>query len=169
MYKREIVSAIVELKEPRGSSSVSIKELVQDNLPADKSFHNASFMRALKKAVDDGDVVKSANNSYKLSSGLRRNLKEAAAETYKTKPEPEAYKGLRADGDLSLKNKDGTRFLAAPKKGDTFRSCVTACLDGGGDKEKCGKSCALQAKKPAAPKKKTAPKKKATKKIAVFP
>ena len=97
-YKREIVSAIVELKEPRGSSSVSIKELVQDNLPADKSFHNASFMRALKKAVDDGDVVKSANNSYKLSIGLRRNLKEAAAETYKTKPEPEAYKGLRADG-----------------------------------------------------------------------
>ena len=55
-------------------------------------------MRALKKAVDDGDVVKSANNSYKLSIGLRRNLKEAAAETYKTKPEPEAYKGLRADG-----------------------------------------------------------------------
>ena len=55
-------------------------------------------MRALKKAVDDGDIEKTTNNSYKLSIGLRRNLKEAAAETYKTKPEPEAYKGLRADG-----------------------------------------------------------------------
>ena len=53
-------------------------------------------MRALKKAVDDGDIEKTTNNSYKLSIGLRRNLKDAAAETYKTKPEPESYKGLRA-------------------------------------------------------------------------
>ena len=76
-------------------------------------------MRALKKAVDDGDIEKTTNNSYKLSIGLRRNLKEAAAETYKTKPEPESYKSLRADGDSSSKNKDGTmgaRLRALKKK-----------------------------------------------------
>lgn len=55
----------------------------------------------MKKAVDDGDLIKTTNNSYKLSNGLRRNLKKAAAEKYMTKPEPKAYES----GDTTNKKK----------------------------------------------------------------
>ena len=76
---------------------MSIKDHVQANLPAGKSFYQSTFMRTLKKSVDDGLLIK-VNNSYKLSNGTRRNLKEAAAKKYMTKPEQKAYSGLRADG-----------------------------------------------------------------------
>ena len=105
---------------------------MQANMPGGKKWHNAYFVRALRKAVEDGDLVES-NKSYKLSDGLRRNLKKEVAESYKTKPEPEAYMGLsagakEADGDMA-------RRLEPPKQ--------------------------TPPKKKAAPNKKAAPKKKA--------
>ena len=86
-------------------------------------------MRTLKKSVDDGLLVK-VNNSYKLSNGARKNLKEAAAKKYMTKPKPQAYSGIRAHGDSDTEaEKEGSSFLermrrlvnatkkkAAPKK-----------------------------------------------------
>ena len=96
---------------------------MQDNLPAGKSFHNSSFTRALKKAVDDGDLIKTTNNSYKLSNGLRRNIKEAAAEKYMTKPEPKAFESDDTNTNTkkeSLLNRlRALKKKAAPKKKTT--------------------------------------------------
>lgn len=133
-YKVGIISAVTDLKDRGGSSSLSIKDHVQANLPAGKSLHNTSFMRALKKAVDDG-LLSKVNNSYKLSNGTRRNLKEAAAEKYMTKPKPPAYSGLRAEGhsDTNTKKEESTllermRRLAKTKKKVAPNKKAVSCL-----------------------------------------
>lgn len=88
-YKAGIVSAIIELKEHRGSSSKSIRErmLARQNAPAGKNWRDASFAKALKEAVDDGDLVL-AGDAYKLSDGYWRDLKRSVADSYRTKPDP---------------------------------------------------------------------------------
>eukprot|EP01083_Nonionella_stella_P002131 6142_1 len=193
-YKSGIVSAVAQLKDHGGSSSVSIRDHVQDNLPAGKSFHNSSFTRALKKAVDDGDLIKTTNNSYKLSNGLRRNIKEAAAEKYMTKPEPKAFESddtttkkesllnrLRALAPSASepkkalkpkKNKAATKKKAAPKK----KAAMALVQVQKGEEHKESLLNRLRAlepsakkkaaiKKNAAPKKKAAPKKRAARKM----
>ena len=103
------MSAITELKDHCGSSINSIRKHLQANMPAGKKWQNAYFMIALKKAVDDGDLVQ-MNNTYKLGDALREKVAESS---YKTQLEP-AYRSLRAGtgtaGDLA------SRLLADSKK-----------------------------------------------------
>ena len=98
---------------------------IQANMPAEKTWHNASFVRS-----------------------FRRNAKETAAESYKTKHEPEVYRGLQAD---ALEQGFVPRSVSAtPKKKVAPKKKVPR-------KEKKK----VAPKKEAAPEKKVAPKRKA--------
>ena len=70
-YKSGIITAITELKDRTGSSSIAIKKHMQANLPADKKWLNGTFLNALKKAVTDGDLVQ-IKSSYKLSPEFKK-------------------------------------------------------------------------------------------------
>ncbi len=56
-YKAGIIQAITELKDRTGSSMISIKKFMQDKLPKDKTWQNATFLQALKAGVASGDLV----------------------------------------------------------------------------------------------------------------
>ena len=73
-YKAGIVKAISELKDRTGSSSIAIKKHMQANLPADKKWMNAAFLKALKDGVEAGDFVK-VKASYKLSAAFKEKSK----------------------------------------------------------------------------------------------
>ena len=70
-YKAGIVEAITELKDRNGSSSIAIKKHMQEKLPKDKKWMNATYLASLKKAVADGDLVQ-VKNSYKLSADFKK-------------------------------------------------------------------------------------------------
>ena len=80
-YKAGIVEAISELKDRTGSSMIAIKKVMQEKLPKDKKWMNATFLSSLKKAVADGDLVQ-VKNSYKLSADFKKSLAK------KSKPAP---------------------------------------------------------------------------------
>ena len=77
-YKEGIVAAIVALKDRNGSSSIAIKKYMQDHLPKDKKWLNATFLTALKNGVAAGDFVKT-KNSYKLSAEFKKKSTKKAA------------------------------------------------------------------------------------------
>jgi len=77
-YKTGIITAITELKDRTGSSSIAIKKHMQDNLPADKKWMNGMFLKALKDGVAAGDFVK-VKASYKLSAASKTAAKKKAA------------------------------------------------------------------------------------------
>ena len=70
-YKAGIVKAIEELKDRTGSSMISIKKHMQANMPADKKWMNAMFLKALKDGVKSGDFTQ-VKNSYKLSADFKK-------------------------------------------------------------------------------------------------
>ena len=90
-YKAGIVKAISELKDRTGSSSIAIKKHMQANLPADKKWMNAAFLKALKDGVEAGDFVK-VKASYKLSAAFKEKSKpkKKAAPKKKTAPKKKA-------------------------------------------------------------------------------
>ena len=102
---------------------------IQANMPAEKTWHNASFVRS-----------------------FRRNAKETAAESYKTKYEPEVYRGLQANAtehDRALEpdeeNEKPSKYKKKTKK----------------DKKKTKKEKSKKKTKKEKSEKKTASKKKA--------
>ena len=76
-YKAGIFAAITELKDRTGSSSIAIKKHMQANLPSDKKWMNGMYLKALKKAVADGELVQT-KGSYKLSAAYKDKAKKAS-------------------------------------------------------------------------------------------
>ena len=94
-YKAGIVKAISELKDRTGSSSIAIKKHMQANLPADKKWMNATFLKALKDGVEAGDFVK-VKASYKLSAAFKDKSKpKKKAAPKKTAPKKKTVSALR--------------------------------------------------------------------------
>jgi len=85
-YRAGIIVAITDLKDRTGSSSIAIKKHMQARLPADKKWLNKSFLTALKKAVDDGDLVQS-KSSYKLSADYKKKSANVPGPKKKAAPE----------------------------------------------------------------------------------
>lgn len=77
-YKEGIINAITELKDRKGSSMIAIKKYMQDKLPKDKKWLNATFLNALKAGVAAGDFVQT-KNSYKLSAEFKKKSTKKAA------------------------------------------------------------------------------------------
>lgn len=65
-YKAGIIQAISELKDRNGSSMIAIKKFMQDKLPKDKTWQNATFLQALKSSVTAGDLVQVKVRSLRL-------------------------------------------------------------------------------------------------------
>merc|ERR1711971_1079128 len=76
-YKAQIIEVIQELNERSGSSMIAIKKIMQDRLPKDKKWLNATFLTALKNGVEKGELVKN-KASYKLSPEFKKKLKKDA-------------------------------------------------------------------------------------------
>ena len=94
-YKAGIVKAISELKDRTGSSSIAIKKHMQANLPADKKWMNAAFLKALKDGVEAGDFVK-VKASYKLSAAFKEKSKpKKKAAPKKTAPKKKTVSAKR--------------------------------------------------------------------------
>lgn len=61
-YKEGIIKAIDELKDRTGSSMIAIKKKMQEELPKDKKWANAIFLKALKSGVEKGELIKNKNS-----------------------------------------------------------------------------------------------------------
>ncbi|KAL7527394.1 hypothetical protein ACHAXR_001936, partial [Thalassiosira sp. AJA248-18] len=118
-YKAGIVSAIAELKEHRGSSPLSIRNHMEANMPAGKSWNCSSFTRALKQMVADGDLDQDGD-AYKWSPDFRRRVKTEAAASYETKPAPKVDGGdlvkTKASYKLSAEFEQKAAAASKPKK-----------------------------------------------------
>ena len=82
-YKAGTIKAIEELKDWSGSSLIAIKKHMQANMPTDKKWLNATFLKALKDGVKAGDFTQ-VKNSYKLSAEYKK--KAAVALKHKKVP-----------------------------------------------------------------------------------
>ena len=102
-YKAGIFTAITELKDRTGSSSIAIKKHMQANLPTNKKWMNGMFLNALKKAVVDGDLTQ-VKAYYKLSPDYKK--KAAAGLKPKKAPKKKA----------APKKKTAPKKKSAPKK-----------------------------------------------------
>lgn len=87
-YKQGIVEAILFFKERNGSSMVSIKKRMMENLPKDKKWQNAIFLNALKTGVKNGELVQ-IKASYKLSPEFKKKVGK------KAEPKSKAAKKVR--------------------------------------------------------------------------
>jgi histone H1/5 len=90
-YKAGIVKAISELKDRTGSSSIAIKKHMQANMPADKKWMNATFLKALRDGVAAGDLIQ-VKGSYKLSAKAKTAGKPKKAPKKKAAPKKTAPK-----------------------------------------------------------------------------
>jgi histone H1/5 len=106
-YKAGIVEAITELKDRTGSSMISIKKFMQDKLPKEKKWQNATFLKALKDGVEKGDFVKN-KNSYKLSADFKKKATKAAKDAEKKKEDKPKKKA-------ATKKKPAAKKTAAKK------------------------------------------------------
>jgi len=70
-YKAGIFDAISALKDT-GSSSIAIKKHMQTNLPKDKKWMNAMYLKALNKAVANGELTKN-KGSFNLSATKKKS------------------------------------------------------------------------------------------------
>jgi histone H1/5 len=105
-YKAGIIESIQELKDRTGSSMIAIKKLMQEKLPKDKKWMNATFLSSLKKGVADGEFVQ-IKNSYKLSADFKKALTKKAA--------PPKKKAAPKKATTTTK-KTATKKTTAPKK-----------------------------------------------------
>ena len=118
-YKEGIVKAITELKDRNGSSSIAIKKHMQDNLPKDKKWQNATFLASLKSCVASGELIQN-KNSYKLSSDYKKKLtkKDAGAGGKESKPKKKAAakpKSATAKKTATKKKSTGAKKTATAK------------------------------------------------------
>ena len=70
-YKHEIVKALLGLDDESGSSTNTIKEYIQANMPPDLDWNDADYTNALRDGVQNGDLVES-KNCYQLSDAFMR-------------------------------------------------------------------------------------------------
>ena len=56
-YKQGILEAVSELKDRSGSSMIAIKKVMNEKLPKDKKWQNATFLAALKACVTAGELT----------------------------------------------------------------------------------------------------------------
>lgn len=71
-YKAGIFDAISALNDCTGSSSIAIKKHMQANLPEDKKWMNTVYLKALNKAVANGELIKN-KRSFKLSTATSKS------------------------------------------------------------------------------------------------
>ena len=123
-YKAGIVTAITELKDRTGSSSIAIKKHMQANLPKDKKWMNATYLAALKKMVADGDLVQN-KASYKLSAEFKKKAsKSSKKKRMKRKRRQAASKnslmmlddGGNGGGDVKGNDGDAKNSNASPSR-----------------------------------------------------
>ena len=77
-YKAGIISAITELKERTGSSSIDIKHVMQAKIPEGKKWMNTTYLVTLKKMVAAGELVQT-KGSYKVSADFKTASKNKVA------------------------------------------------------------------------------------------
>jgi len=114
---------------------------MQADLPSDKKWMNAMFLKALKDGVKTGDFVQN-KQSFKLSADCKKKLVEAS----KPKPKPKKV--------MPKKTATATKKTTAVKKTSTVKKTVAkkpATTAAAGEKKK---SAGGAAKKTSAPKKK---------------
>ena len=87
-YKEGIFDAISALKDRTGSSSIAIKKHMQANLPKDKKWMNAMYLKVLNRAVADGELTKN-RGSFKLSTTTKKS--KPAATKKNAAPKKKAY------------------------------------------------------------------------------
>lgn len=88
-YRAGIIEAVSELKDRTGSSMIAIKKFMQEKLPKDKKWQNATFLAALKTGVEKGEFIK-LKNSYKLSADFKKKAISKAKADAKPKKEKKA-------------------------------------------------------------------------------
>jgi histone H1/5 len=94
-YKEGIISAVTELNDRSGSSMIAIKKYMQEHLPEDKKWLNATFLTVLKNGVAAGEFGKT-KNSYTLTEKFRKSLdKKASRADTKKKAAPSAEDGTK--------------------------------------------------------------------------
>ena len=155
-YKAQIFAVIAELNDRSGSSAIAIKKIMQERMPKDKKWLNATFLAALKSAVEKGELVK-VKASYKISADKKKADKKKAAPKKAKAPAKKkpAAKKTAAKKKAAPKKKTATKKTAAKK--------TTAAKKKAAPKKTTKKPAAKKtAKKPAA--KKAAPKKTKAKK-----
>jgi histone H1/5 len=128
-YKEGIIAAIAALKDRQGSSTIAIKKHMQDAMPKDKKWLNATFLAALKQGVTSGDFVK-LKNSYKLSADFKKTAEKKAKAAAEPK-KPKASKATAAKKKVAAgtKKKSATakkpKAATAPKKKATATTTAT--------------------------------------------
>jgi histone H1/5 len=90
-YKEGIINAITELKDRKGSSMIAIKKYMQEHLPKDKKWLNATFLNALKSGVAAAEFVQ-VKNSYKLSADFKKKLSKVGTVAKKAAPKKSTAK-----------------------------------------------------------------------------
>jgi histone H1/5 len=100
-YKEGIINAITELKDRKGSSMIAIKKYMQEHLPKDKKWLNATFLNALKSGVAAEEFVQ-IKNSYKLSADFKKKIsKKESGAVKKAAPKKTAAKTVSRFNTLS--------------------------------------------------------------------
>lgn len=107
-YKAGIYEAIAELKDRTGSSMIAIKKMMQEKMPKDKKWQNATFLQALKNGVAAGDLIQ-VKNSFKLSPEYKKKMNKAASAPKK----PAASKAKKSKAAAPKKKVTSTKKKAA--------------------------------------------------------
>jgi histone H1/5 len=179
-YKEGIINAITELKDRKGSSMIAIKKYMQEHLPKDKKWLNATFLTALKHGVAAGDLIK-VKNSFKLSPEFKKAAVKKATAAAKPKAAPKKKATAKKSAPkkkAATAKKTATKAVtkktapkksapkkAAPKKATVTKKAATAKATTKKTKTAPKKAAATKAK--AAPKKKSATKKVSPKKVSI--
>ena len=152
-YKAQIIEVIQEQNDRTGTSMIAIKKIMQENLPKDKKWLNATFLTALKNGVEKGELVKN-KNSYKLSVDYKKKIakaEKAAAAPKKVVKKP-VKKTVKKVVKKPVKKTTTKKKTTSKTKKPTKKTAA---------KKKTTKKTTSKAKKPT---KKTTTKKKTTKK-----
>lgn len=123
-YKQGIVVAILDLKDRNGSSLISIKKHMQENLPKDKKWLNAHFLNALKTGVTAGDLVQ-IKNSYKLSADFKKSTAKKLTDSTNTKTTKTATAKKSTTKKVAPKTKVCCRV--SPSGAGSALLCLTRC------------------------------------------
>jgi histone H1/5 len=133
-YREGIIAAIAALKDRQGSSTIAIKKHMQDSLPKDKKWLNATFLAALKHGVSSGDFVK-VKNSFKLSADFKKTAEKKAKAAAEPKKPKAASKAAAAKKKTATGTKKKTattttttkkpKAATAPKKKATATTTAT--------------------------------------------
>jgi histone H1/5 len=160
------VEAITELKDRTGSSMIAIKKFMQDKLPKDKKWQNATFLKSLKDGVAAGDFVQ-VKNSYKLSADFKKKALKAAKDAKKedkpNKKTPATKKKTTTKKSTTAKKSKAKKATSTKKKTVTKKKPASKTAKKTTAKKPAKKTTA---KKPAAKKAAASkPKKASTKKV----